>query len=291
MTDILGETYSLEEHSFSIQYMHRKGYYSMASGHFHPYYEILYLLQGERIYFINDTVYTAQAGDLVIVNPHDLHQTSSSEAPGFERILINFKHEFIHARLGPGDPQLLPFAQGSRLVRFPLKEQPAVDRLIRDMLAECTERGEGYEAYVRSSLMKLLVLIHRQLRREDEEPPHYAHPMHEKISEIAAFLNSHYQDELTLEQVSKQFYISPSYLSRIFKKITGFHFREYLLVIRVREAQRMLLESQHKILSISELVGFRHISHFNTTFKKITGISPLQYRKRQLEIGREFPYE
>ncbi|UUZ96403.1 AraC family transcriptional regulator [Paenibacillus sp. P25] len=63
--------------------------------------------------------------------------------------------------------------------------------------------------------------------------------MHQKVTEIASFLNLHYNESLTLEQVAGQFYISPSYLSRIFSKITGYHFREYIQVVRIKEAQRL----------------------------------------------------
>ncbi|XEC93290.1 AraC family transcriptional regulator [Paenibacillus tarimensis] len=279
MTEIFAQKYSIDdEELFSIHYMDLKGYFKMDKNHLHAYYEIFYLLEGERVYFINDRVYTAKKGDMVVINPYDLHHTSSSDVPGCERIIIYFSPEF----LPPFDDLIstvLPFAQGSRLLRFPMKDQPAVEQKIRDIYMECMETKTGYEACVRSTLTNLLVQIHRHLTDENLQPLEFAHPMHEKISEVASFLSQYYQDDISLEQIAKQFYISPSYLSRIFKKITGLHFREYLLHIRIREAQKRLCETQEKTLMIAEHVGFRHISHFNTSFKKIVGMSPLQYRK------------
>jgi YesN/AraC family two-component response regulator len=92
--------------------------------------------------------------------------------------------------------------------------------------------------------------------------------MHHKISEIASYIHSHYQEPLTLNAVAKRFYISPSYLSRVFVKLTGFHFREYVQVVRIREAEKLLRETKLKVQTISERVGFDHIAHFNRIFKK-----------------------
>ncbi|WP_391563827.1 helix-turn-helix transcriptional regulator [Paenibacillus cremeus] len=272
--------YMIGDDEFSIQYMYKKGYSTMAEPHFHPFYEIYYLMQGERIYFINGKVYTAERGDLIVINPHDVHLTTSTEVPEFERILINFKHEFVHGSSPPPEQAWLPFAQGSSLIRFPMKDQAVNEQLIKEMLAECKGQQEGYKDYVRLLLSQLLLRIHRQSLQGNHEPERYAHPMHKKITEIATFLNDHYQDDVTLEQISKQFYISPSYLSRVFKKITGFHFREYLQIVRVKEAQKQLRETKDKIVTIAEQTGFGHVSHFNTTFKKIVGVSPLRYRKQ-----------
>ncbi|OXM82795.1 helix-turn-helix transcriptional regulator [Paenibacillus rigui] len=287
MPDVFGPKYRIGDNAFTIQYMQRKGFSKMPGTHNHPFYELYYLLQGERTYFINGTVVTARRGDMVIVHPYDVHKTASSQVPEFERVLINFTEQFVHSEPGTetmnleaGVP-LLPFPNRSRLLRFSLKDQAAVEQLLREMLSECAEQQPGFEMYVKALLHQLLVRMHRQSRALELEPPHPLHPMHAKISEIATYLNGHFQEEISLERVAKQFYISVSYLSRMFKKVTGFHFREYVQVIRVNEAQRLLRETQEKVLTIAERSGFEHVAHFNTTFKKLTGVSPLRYRKQQ----------
>lgn len=256
----------------------------MPAPHYHAAYEIYLLLNGERIYFINDQVFTVRKGDMIIINPHDLHRTFSTDMEEFERILINFTSEFIQPTIEKEDILLLPFSQGSRLVRFPVDEQPAVEQLLWDMLTECRQEKEGTDTYLRSLLAQLLVKIYRINLQATQEPTGSVHPMHQKISEIASYLNRNYSQNVTLAQVAKQFYISPSYLSRSFNKVTGFHLHEFVQIIRVREAQRLLRETRDKVLCIAETVGFEHISHFNKTFKKITGMSPLQYRKRSGNI-------
>ncbi|UUZ85242.1 AraC family transcriptional regulator [Paenibacillus sp. P26] len=237
MQDTFEPKIALDGERFTIQYMHRYGYSSMSNPHYHPVYEIYYLMKGERVYFMNGQVYTLQQGDIIVINPNDLHSTSSSEIPEFERILINFSSDFL-APAYTTEPCFLPFEPGSRLIRFPLKEREPVDKLFLDMLTECREQQEGYAAYVRALLSELLIRIRRHCLQTTNETLRSEHPMHQKVTEIASFLNLHYNESLTLEQVAGQFYISPSYLSRIFSKITGYHFREYIQVVRIKEAQR-----------------------------------------------------
>lgn len=277
MNERTGEKYFIGGQEFSIQQMCKTGYDVMTRPHSHTTYEIYYLLQGERVYFMNGNVYTAQKGDLVLVVPGDLHSTASTQLEEFERILVHFTPEF----LGPVDSEILnspPFLQ-SALLHLPLKDQAEPERLLALMIAESRDQPHMHESYVRHLLAEFLIRVLRT-SFTDEDKTSYSHPMHQKVSEIAAYIHDHYREPLTLEQLARQFFISPAYLSRVFLKLTGFHLSEYVRVVRVREAQKMLRLGKEKIHLIAEQVGFEHVSHFNKTFKNITGYSPLYYRKQ-----------
>ncbi|MBD0379528.1 AraC family transcriptional regulator [Paenibacillus sedimenti] len=268
--------YHIEE-SFSIQQLQHKGYSAMLRPHLHPFYELYYLLDGERVYFMNGKVYTAKKGDMVVVVPNELHSTASSDIEKFERVLIEFTHDFVR-QTDPPVLELPPF-QESALIRFSMKEQPVIEYLLQQMLNECRDQPELYVSCVRQLLTELLIRIHRAGGTSNQALSS-EHPMHQKISEIATFINMHFNEPITLEMLAKQFYISPSYLSRIFLKLTGFHCSEYIRYVRIREAQKLLHTTRAKVQAIAEQVGFEHISHFNKTFKAITGLSPLRYRER-----------
>jgi AraC-like DNA-binding protein len=270
--------YQIGDTDFAIQPMQQTGFNKMPRPHVHTFYELYYLLSGERVYFMNGNVHLVQKGDIMFVNPGDLHSTASSEVLEFERVLIHFSPSFLAGASAWMD-SIVPSEQ-SGLIRLTIKEQDRVERLIRQMLAECTERQLDYETCVRAHLIELLVCL-RRAGQLHYKPEAHSHPMHHKISEIASYIHSHYQEPLTLNAVAKRFYISPSYLSRVFVKLTGFHFREYVQVVRIREAEKLLRETKLKVQTISERVGFDHIAHFNRIFKKMTGLSPLRYRKRQ----------
>ncbi|MEN8905722.1 MAG: AraC family transcriptional regulator [Clostridiales bacterium] len=94
------------------------------------------------------------------------------------------------------------------------------------------------------------------------------------------YINSNYMDTISLTSVANKFYISPFYLCRIFKEAIGFSFNEYLTSVRIKETQRLLKGTNYKVINIAEMSGFGSVSHFGRVFKDLTGMSPLQYRKK-----------
>lgn len=113
--------YHIEEDRYSIQHMKRKGITAMPRPHSHNLAELYYLIQGERVYFVDDRVITVHKGELILISGRELHSTASSEVAEFERILINY------------DPALLPPSlqseaiwfhdRGYRLFKLTLREQ------------------------------------------------------------------------------------------------------------------------------------------------------------------------
>jgi transcriptional regulator GlxA family with amidase domain len=79
--------------------------------------------------------------------------------------------------------------------------------------------------------------------------------------------------------------MSPYYISRMFKEVTGFSFVHYLNLIRVKEAQRLLQRTEMKITDVALSVGFDNFSHFGKTFKSITQTTPREYRKQQRSLA------
>jgi AraC-like DNA-binding protein len=82
-----------------------------------------------------------------------------------------------------------------------------------------------------------------------------------------------------LNNIADRFFISPYYLSRMFKTVTGMKLMEYVTLVRVFEAQNLLRHSQWKVRDIACKAGFPTTSHFNRVFKKVTELTPSQYRQ------------
>ena len=99
------------------------------------------------------------------------------------------------------------------------------------------------------------------------------------IVEALKFIRENYKKNLTLESVAQQVYISPYYLSHLFKEELGITFVEYLTKVRIDEAKRLLKDSSMSIVAIALEVGYQDASYFSKVFKKVVGLSPNQYRK------------
>lgn len=267
--------YHIEEGRFSIQHMKRKGITAMPRPHSHELTELYYLTEGERVYFVDDRVVTVHKGELILIPGRELHATASSEMAEFERILINY------------DPELLPLVlQGEalwfqnhryRLFRLTLREQNEAETLLNRILEEARVQRPLYEAIIVTLFTELMILLQRS--ENTTQAGGTKHPLHHLVTDVATYIRGHHREALTLEETAGHFFISPSYLSRVFHRLTGFHFREYIVHIRVREAQRLLAGTSARIQEIASTVGFEHLSHFNKTFKRSTGLTPLQYRK------------
>ncbi len=99
------------------------------------------------------------------------------------------------------------------------------------------------------------------------------------IHQICEIIESEYASELYLDRVAEQIYLSPAYISRIFKKSTGMNFVKYLNDVRLKKAASLLLEADYPINEISKKVGFSDVSYFCSCFKKKYGMTTVQYRR------------
>ncbi|HPT79347.1 MAG TPA: PocR ligand-binding domain-containing protein, partial [Candidatus Atribacteria bacterium] len=99
------------------------------------------------------------------------------------------------------------------------------------------------------------------------------------LSDAMRYINENYNRNLTLESVAQHVYISPFYLSHMFKEELGFTFLEYLTKLRIEEAKKLLMEKDMTIIEVASEVGYEDAGYFSKVFKKYTGISPAQYRK------------
>ena len=104
------------------------------------------------------------------------------------------------------------------------------------------------------------------------------------VKKISDYLDVHYRQKLTLEDISKAVNMKPSYISHIFKQKTGISPIQYTLQRKFGEAQGLLMDTDLSVNEISDLFGFSNTAHFNAMFKKHVGIPPGQYRKSLKEM-------
>lgn len=102
----------------------------------------------------------------------------------------------------------------------------------------------------------------------------------ELVGRIKSYIQEHFAENLTLGVLSERFYVSPSYLSRLFKKKTGINFIDYLTLLRIGKAKEYLTRTSRKIYHISEMIGYENPRYFARLFKEETGLTPQEYRSR-----------
>lgn len=267
---------------FEIEAIKNKYPLGMKTNHYHDHYEIYYQMFGDRYYFIEDRTYYIKKGDLVIIDPNVIHKTMHAGSDSYERILINFKEEYVSKFLENNSSLdiLYSFKKGIRVLKLNVKDQNTVESILLNMLDEKKNKLSKHDLYMKILLLELLIFISRCTLNYAEKQPEYPNSVHKKISEITRYINNNYKEALSLKFISDYFHISPYYLSRTFKEVTGFTFLEYLNSIRIKESQKLLADTRLSITEISEKVGFQSTTSFGRVFKSMNNISPLQFRKR-----------
>lgn len=265
---------------FYVEYNRRKGHFSMAVDHMHGHYELYYLFSGERFYFIKDRSYAIQSGDLVLIPSNEVHKTSDTGVPNHERVVLYYDASYFR-QFSREEAELLlsPFSGTRPVLRLAAPDRLRIEQLLYGMLREMQDRSTGCDIPIRHAAAELLLFAARRgpaVESEAREEP--LSPTEAKMSEIARYIAAHYREPLTLDSLCSRFFLSPSYLSRTFKKVTGFAFTEYVGVTRIKEAQRLLRETDDRITDIAGEVGFENLSHFEKVFKAFARLSPRGYR-------------
>ena len=100
------------------------------------------------------------------------------------------------------------------------------------------------------------------------------------IAKAISYIKLHFREELTLQEVADTIHVSKSYLSNLFKKQSGQNFIDYLIDLRLHEAKRMLVQKEYKIYEVAEKSGFNDVKYFSKLFKKMTQMTPVEYREK-----------
>ncbi len=255
--------------------------YTMPTKHVHDEYEIYYLMEGERFYFIGQHTYHIKKGSLVFINCGEIHKTGLAGSPYHDRILIEFRAEpFATFFSSMGDLNLADFfRENNGVLHLDPKSQHHVESLLFGIHSEMSKHAPGYHLAVMSKLSSLLIFA---IRYNYDHTRHQnvaaSTSRHKKVDEVADYIVKHCTEQLSLAQVSQNFYVSKCYLSRIFKEVTGFTVNEYINIHRIQKAQKLLTDTDMSITEISDSLGYESLTYFEKVFRTYRETSPLKYR-------------
>ena len=153
----------------------------------------------------------------------------------------------------------------------------------RETLRKAYFSGKVIPHKEHDSAVKLLTIFAQHLamlsnqvfiQQENAEPP--------VITKARAYIQEHQTEEISLGQVAKAVNMSSYYFCKMFKKVTGINFTDYVARIRIEKSKNLLLNPNLRISEIAFEVGFQSLTHFNRVFKKVLGQSPTEYRAQLL---------
>ena len=266
------------DEDFEIEIRKRDKKYFLGSAHSHNYYEMYYLVSGEIKYFIGDSIYLVKKGDVVLIPPHIIHKTVSGEDYEHTRILVTIMPSYLEDFL-KYDPDLFDFFN-SYIIPSTHRMTGRIENILQSLISEYVE---GYDKImVKSLLGELFTILKRNAdleskRKEDLQV--HRDSCSNRILGVVRYINKMYHTDIGLEDLSQEFFMSQTYLSRTFKRIMGTTYSDYIRSVRINHSIHLLLHTDDNITEIASSTGFNSSNHFCKTFKDCMGISPLKYRQ------------
>ena len=245
--------------------------------HWHRSVEIFLVAEGELEFFLNNQCRPLKAPDFVIVNSNEIH---SITAPNPNRtIVVQIPPACFSDYLNPGD-----YAVFSR-------QDDASNLQLVHLIAriyQVYQRKEfACELEVKGLFFQLLhLLVTRFMDREENPETIRQKRKLDRLSDITAYIKSHYDQEITLEHVADHFGFSPTYLSRMFRKYADISYKTYVLDLRTEYGRREMLNTSRSLEDIAVNNGFPDSRAFAKAFRKRYGCLPSEYRRRMEISGK-----
>lgn len=270
-----------KDYPYTQYYIRNAPYAFQIPVHWHREVEIIYIRQGRLDLTLNGTGYTGYPGDVFFVNSGELHYMGSEDL-SVAYYTILFPLDFISFRTSDGleEEVFMPLRNGSRCFssQLPKKElQKKVVKILEKLIAYNENKKETFkQIHTRMYLLEILELMWKEncilepkLREQDLLQ-----------RELLTFVQQHYTEKITLQDLAEEFHMSEKYISRYFKTHFALNFKQYTQHLRLNYAKELLESSELSVLDVALNAGFPSVHYFIRRFHDIYGITPLQYRKR-----------
>lgn len=247
--------------------------------HTHNAVEIYFTLTDLPDVLLNDIVSSASAHSLIVIPPHTVHQLFHQEATVYERYIVTVNSNWLEQILGNNSDWMHYAFSGEQPVIISLNESTSalLSHELDQYLTKHNTPSMPALADFFALLNTLNTIITDGLSNSDTRIRSISRSQ-QHVNEIIAYINRHLNEPLSLEFISDEFHMNKDYLGRLFKSHTQATIGHYIAVQRVNRAQSLLAEG-YTVTEVQEALGYTSYAYFFKFFKKMTGISPSQYRK------------
>ena len=246
--------------------------------HHHDFFEVYFFLNGRVSFKVEGRSYHLEPGDLLLINPQELHQPDIDADSLYERIVLWIDRSYLAGLCSSAGEDLSVCFDNeqpgySNLLR-PNKLCRAVFSQLLDRLAREYYSDElGSFAYAQGLLTQFMVELNRLARssdyREKKEEP-------DLVAQVLAYIGAHYHDNITLESLASEFFVSKYHLSHEFSHQVGTSVYRYVIFRRLLRARELMLTGQSPG-EVYQNCGFGDYANFYRAFKGEYGISPREF--------------
>lgn len=245
--------------------------------HIHEFYEVFLSLSNEGHFFVGDQAYPLSLGTIFFLNPFEIHHCFCRGNRDYDRYVIHFTREHLQ-RLSTEKTDLVHVFSSAPIVRQ-VPDEPLARMLIRlSAFTKPLKDDFGADVERNISFDQFLLAMANAIWNRNETNAAEAEPRETRVNDILSFINKHYAEDLTLDDLANRFFISKSRLSQIFKSTTGFSVGNYIIAYRIKRACELLGDGE-SVQKAGQLVGFNNNTHFIRMFKQHIGCSPGRFSR------------
>lgn len=241
--------------------------------HCHDFHKVVFCLQGSVAYIMEGNRYDLQSGDILLIPQGQIHRSILRGDTVYERIILWIKDSFLCSF--EEEALLRPFASGSAAKTLYRPQTALYKSLLAKLTAaeNCRQQDfAGCQLMQNTYVVQFLLELSRYLSRPAVLPENAVHT-DPKVQQILAYINAHLTEKMPVEQLARQFYISPSHLMHLFKRHTGLSVHQYILKKRLANAWEAI-RSGERVLHAAAQAGFQDYSAFLKAFRSQYGVSP-----------------
>ena len=260
--------------------------HSSVHPHLHSALEFLFITKGKFLMFADDREVYANEGSTVFFRSNTVHKIFALNEGESYYYVLKLKPSVIMDLCSPehcGQYLLSLALNRSEQKIFWSAAESEKNGMSAAIAAIADEygRGEtGYDMAVRSQTARVLLAVLRSSNDECTEGNDVPDETLRRIYDTAVYINSHYAENLTASELAARAFMSYSYFSRCFARVTGKNFKQYLNTTRINRAEKELYTTDKSVTRIAADCGFSNLSYFISVYKKHKGVTPYSVRKK-----------
>ena len=254
-----------------------KTYNQKLNAHSHEYYELHFLLEGEKQFFIDNKIYNLKPMTLAISKPLKLHHFNGGP---HKRILLTIMPNFLSL----SQAKFLDELSKKAVITFNDDICQKVNDTLFKMLEVENSHSINKEVELSLLLGHFLYLISNSSEQnslfDKSDSSEFIHP---RFLNIIEYIKSNYSNQITLEELSNKFFLSKNYICKHFKKIMNCTIIEYQTSLRIEQAKKLCYYTNKPLNHIATSLGFKTEQYFISCFKKHVGTTPYKYRNQVIK--------
>lgn len=266
------------------------GHHGTLNFHRHDSIEIAIVTEGQGIHILNEKKACIRKGDVIVIYPNALHAYDETSSLGILNILYSSERMTFPAIDGYEIPlyakffplEAVPPESQSPEPLLHLDSEEAINAIVKDALALEEILEEPTQGKILQTTVKFLDIILKLLQNATPPFPRTHPNVSPAFQDVLKYINENFTGEIKLEELYKRAFCSCRSFEQKFKKLTGFSPGNYVLRRRIALATTLLLKENLSINDVCGLCGFNDRSYFTLQFRRITGLTPRDYRKQHL---------